>query len=85
MKFKVYSKLYGSEGYQSNGSEPFRSAYKAPIRIRAYMSRESMICLGRTHYRIPFGGNNTRWQATFPSERSKCDNALFLVFIKKGR
>lgn len=55
MKFKVYSNTYGSEGYQSNSSEPFQSAYTAPIRIRAYMNREPMVCLGLTHYRISFG------------------------------
>ena len=55
MKFKVYSNMYGSEGYQSNSSEPFQSAYTAPIRIRAYMNKGPVVCLGFTHYRTSLG------------------------------
>lgn len=53
MKFQVYNKMYGSEGYQSSGSEQFPSTYKAPIRMRAYLNRQSMRCLGLIHYRSP--------------------------------
>ena len=55
MKFKVYSNMYGSEGYQSNSSDPFQSAYTAPIRIRAYMNKGPVVCLGFTHYRTSLG------------------------------
>lgn len=47
--------MYGSEGYQSNSSEPFQSAYTAPIRIRAYMNKGPVVCLGFTHYRTSLG------------------------------
>lgn len=77
MKFKVYSNMYGSEGYQSNSSEPFQSAYTAPIRIRAYMNKEPTVRLGLTHYRTSLGVITHR-QAIFPSEHGKCDNTLYL-------
>lgn len=53
MKFPVYNKMYGSEGYQSSGSKQFQSTYKVPIRMRAYLNRQFMRCLGLIHYPSP--------------------------------